>query len=78
MKTNDRVITAERPTGGFPESWLEEVRFDLGACLRAHRITIRQLKARTGLTLKVIRKIRDKRTMPRTDAVGLYDAIRGA
>ena len=77
MKTEDAVIVATRPTGGFPGSWLTPVRFDLGPCMRAHGVTLRELKARTGLTLKALRSIRGKRMMRRTDAVGLYDAIVG-
>jgi hypothetical protein len=71
------VKTVERPTGDFPACWLREVPFDLGPCLRANGVTIRELKARTGLTLKVIRKLMAKRTMPWTDALGLYEAITG-
>jgi hypothetical protein len=66
------------PAADCPAAWLRPVRWDLAACLRRHRVTVRDLATEAGLTVARVRALRRQTTFPWTDALGLYDAILAA
>lgn len=63
--------------GGYGIKRVHQVDFDLAALMRKHGVTIRELKARTHITMKRIREIRAMDRVPYTTYADLHEAVTG-
>lgn len=52
-------------------------RFDLTSLMRSHKVTIRQLAARMGITMKRVREVRAMERVPYLNACDFHEAVTG-